>query len=202
MPNHNTFLIKPIREFVQKHILNIEGDIIDPFANGSRLANITNEDSLTNTLINSYNHILISNGMKRITKKDNILKIINNAIDDYCRLNINKLISNTSLKNEIISTNQNLQNIHSSVNKILTSSGITVKNFGETKIKAIEASIAKYADKPQLMMMWIKENDQQIDSKLKEYSLALDIRKEKEAKIEESFKNELAKIEEERKNLL
>ena len=43
MPNHNTFLIKPIREFVQKHILNIEGDIIDPFANGSRLANITND---------------------------------------------------------------------------------------------------------------------------------------------------------------
>ena len=71
-----------------------------------------------------------------------------------------------TLENEIISTNQNLQNIHSSVNKILTSSGITVKNFGETKIKAIQASIAKYADKPQLMMMWIKENDQQIDSKL------------------------------------
>ena len=43
MPNHNTFLIKPIREFVQKHIMNIEVDIIDPFANGSRLANITND---------------------------------------------------------------------------------------------------------------------------------------------------------------
>ena len=43
MPNHNTFLIKPIREFVQKHIMNIKGDIIDPFANGSRLANITND---------------------------------------------------------------------------------------------------------------------------------------------------------------
>lgn len=69
-------------------------------------------------------------------------------------------------ENQIIASNQNLQNVHSSVNKILTSSGITVKNFGETKIKAIQASIAKYADKPQLMMMWIKENDQQIDSKL------------------------------------
>ena len=69
-------------------------------------------------------------------------------------------------ENGITATNQNLQNVHSSVNKILTSSGITVKNFGETKIKAIQASIAKYADKPQLMMMWIKENDQQIDSKL------------------------------------
>jgi hypothetical protein len=38
------------------------------------------------------------------------------------------------------------------------------------------------------------------NSKLKEYSLALDVRKEKEAKIQEDFKNELAKIEEERKN--
>lgn len=37
-------------------------------------------------------------------------------------------------------------------------------------------------------------------SKLKEYDLALDIRKEKEAKIQENFKNELAKIEAERKN--
>ena len=43
MPNHHTFLVKPIREFVQKHIMNIKGDIIDPFANGSRLANITND---------------------------------------------------------------------------------------------------------------------------------------------------------------
>lgn len=71
-----------------------------------------------------------------------------------------------TFENQIVASNQNLQNVHSSVNKILTSSGITVKNFGETKIKAIQASIAKYADKPQLMMMWIKENDQQIDSKL------------------------------------
>ena len=71
-----------------------------------------------------------------------------------------------TFENTIVASNQNLQNVHSSVNKILTSSGITVKNFGETKIKAIQASIAKYADKPQLMMMWIKENDQQIDSKL------------------------------------
>ena len=71
-----------------------------------------------------------------------------------------------NFENQIVASNQNLQNVHSSVNKILTSSGITVKNFGETKIKAIQASIAKYADKPQLMMMWIKENDQQIDSKL------------------------------------
>lgn len=69
-------------------------------------------------------------------------------------------------ENEITATNQNLQNIHSSVNKILTSSGITVKNFGETKIKAIKESIARYADKPQLMMQMINENPQQIDSKL------------------------------------
>lgn len=71
-----------------------------------------------------------------------------------------------TFENEINASNQNLQNIHSSVNKILTSSGITVKNFGETKIQAIKESIARYADKPQLMMQWVQENPQQIDSKL------------------------------------
>ena len=71
-----------------------------------------------------------------------------------------------TFENTIVASNQNLQNIHSSVNKILTSSGITVKNFGETKIKAIESAVQRYADKPQLMMQWIQENPQQIDSKL------------------------------------
>ena len=69
-------------------------------------------------------------------------------------------------ENQITASNQNLQNVHSSVNKILQSSGITVKNFGETKIKAIKESIVRYADKPQLMMAFIQENPQQIDSKL------------------------------------
>ena len=71
-----------------------------------------------------------------------------------------------TFENQIVASNQNLQNVHSSVNKILTSSGITVKNFGETKIKAIESAVQRYADKPQLMMQWIQENPQQIDSKL------------------------------------
>jgi len=46
----------------------------------------------------------------------------------------------------------------------------------------------------------LEEQTALYNSKLKEYSLALEVRKDKEAKIEESFKNELAKIEEERKN--
>lgn len=71
-----------------------------------------------------------------------------------------------TFENQITATNDNLKNVHSSVNKILTSSGITVKNFGETKIQAIKESIARYADKPQLMMQFVQENPQQIDSKL------------------------------------
>ena len=69
-------------------------------------------------------------------------------------------------ENQITASNQNLENVHSSVNKILKSSGITVKNFGEVKIKAIDAAVKRYADKPQLMMQWVQENPQQIDSKL------------------------------------
>ena len=71
-----------------------------------------------------------------------------------------------TFENQITATNDNLKNVHSSVNKILTSSGITVKNFGETKIQAIKESIARYADKPQLMLQFVQENPQQIDSKL------------------------------------
>jgi len=46
----------------------------------------------------------------------------------------------------------------------------------------------------------LEEQTALYNSKLKEYSLALDVRKDKEAKIQENFKNELAKIEEERKS--
>ena len=42
MANHNTFLIKPIREFVKKNIFNLDL-VIDPFARGSKLASITND---------------------------------------------------------------------------------------------------------------------------------------------------------------
>lgn len=69
-------------------------------------------------------------------------------------------------ENQIQASNQNLENIHSSVNKILQTSGITVKNFGDTKIKAIQEAVQRYADKPQLMMQWVQENPQQIDSKV------------------------------------
>lgn len=70
------------------------------------------------------------------------------------------------MDNEIVASNQNLENVHSSVQKILQTSGITVKNFGEVKVKAIEAAVARYADKPQLMMQWVQENPQQIPDNL------------------------------------
>jgi primosomal protein N' len=66
----------------------------------------------------------------------------------------------------IIYSSKNMQNVHSSVRKIVKTSGLTVKNFGDTKIKAINAKIQQYADKPKMMMMWVKENPQQIDSKV------------------------------------
>lgn len=66
----------------------------------------------------------------------------------------------------IIYADKNMQSVHSRVQKILETSGLTVKNFGETKIAAINAGIKRYEDKPQMMMMWIKENPQNIDSKV------------------------------------
>ena len=40
MPNANTFSIKPIREFISRHQ---SGNTIDPFANSSRIATVTND---------------------------------------------------------------------------------------------------------------------------------------------------------------
>lgn len=40
MPNSRTFSIKPIGELIQKHAF---GKIIDPFANGSKIATVTND---------------------------------------------------------------------------------------------------------------------------------------------------------------
>lgn len=40
MPNSNTFSIKPIRELICRYAY---GKIIDPFANNSRLASVTND---------------------------------------------------------------------------------------------------------------------------------------------------------------
>lgn len=40
MPNKHTFLIKPIKELVDKYI---HGYSIDPFANECKIANVTND---------------------------------------------------------------------------------------------------------------------------------------------------------------
>ena len=70
-------------------------------------------------------------------------------------------------ENNLGAVNQNLQNVYSSVDKILYNSGITVKNFGETKIKAIQESIKRYADKPELMMQWVQDYGKISKNKLK-----------------------------------
>lgn len=48
MPNKNTFKIKPIKELIERYIKEVKDKnpnavIIDPFANQSKLANITND---------------------------------------------------------------------------------------------------------------------------------------------------------------
>lgn len=72
----------------------------------------------------------------------------------------------TKFENQLDASYKSMQNVYSSVDKILLNSGITVKNFGETKLKAIKIAIERYSDKPDLMMQWVQENPQQIDSKI------------------------------------
>jgi C4-dicarboxylate transporter len=56
------------------------------------------------------------------------------------------------IENQLEASYQNMQNVYSSVEKILTSSGITVKNFGETKINAIKEYVKQHANNPELNM--------------------------------------------------
>lgn len=43
MPNKNTFSIKPIKKLINKYIEQVDGTIIDAFANSNKIANITND---------------------------------------------------------------------------------------------------------------------------------------------------------------
>lgn len=43
MPNKNTFLIKPIRQLIDRNFSLLEGVSLDPFANNSKLASYTND---------------------------------------------------------------------------------------------------------------------------------------------------------------
>ena len=43
MPNKNTFSIKPIANLLERWVISQGGVIVDPFANGSKIATITND---------------------------------------------------------------------------------------------------------------------------------------------------------------
>lgn len=43
MPSKNTFTIKPVKELIERYVKDCKGVIIDPFANTSKIANITND---------------------------------------------------------------------------------------------------------------------------------------------------------------
>ena len=76
-----------------------------------------------------------------------------------------KFTANSFEKSIVYSFKDN-ENVYNTMNKIMKASGLTVENFGETKIKAIREEVMRYADKPQMMMQFVKENPQQIDSKI------------------------------------
>lgn len=56
------------------------------------------------------------------------------------------------------------QNVYSNMNKTMKASGLTVENYGDTTIKAIEASMKRYADKPELMAQFVVEKPTNVDS--------------------------------------
>lgn len=53
MPNHNTFMIKPIGELVRKYLVGAE-TIIDPFARNSDIGTITNDMDRSTSAMHHY----------------------------------------------------------------------------------------------------------------------------------------------------
>jgi len=66
----------------------------------------------------------------------------------------------------IYAQDESMQNTWGMMEQQLKLSGVTVKNYGETFIKSLEAANKKYSDKPRLMMMWIKENSNTLTPEL------------------------------------
>ncbi len=113
-------------------------------------------------------------------------------------------------ENQLEASYQNMQNVYANVDKTLTSSGLTVSNYGETVINAIKEGIKRYEGQPNLMMQWVQENNQQIDSSVwKEFqkqieSLNKSFEMEQKSKIsisqaykdflETTFKGQIAQI--------
>lgn len=59
--------------------------------------------------------------------------------------------------NAVVAQDESMQNTFAMSSNMLKMSGITVKNFAEQDIKKIEIAMKRYVNKPNLMMIWAKE---------------------------------------------
>jgi hypothetical protein len=71
---------------------------------------------------------------------------------------MNAIFTANKFEETIIASDKQMQNVHGVMQNKLKTEGFTVQNYSETVIKTIQAGVQRYADKPQLMMQWIHEN--------------------------------------------
>jgi len=66
----------------------------------------------------------------------------------------------------IFAQDENMQNVHSTMKNALKLQGFTVKNYTESDIKKMQIAIKRYADKPNMMVQWAKENGNVLSPKM------------------------------------
>jgi hypothetical protein len=83
-----------------------------------------------------------------------------------------------------------MQNVHATMKNALKMQGFTVKNYTESDLKKIEIAVGRYADKPNLMVQWAKEQGNQLSPKL--HSKFMDAIEKFYAKWEVSQKSKIS----------
>jgi lipopolysaccharide export LptBFGC system permease protein LptF len=66
----------------------------------------------------------------------------------------------------VFAQDETMQNTWAQTGNMLKTNGITVKHYTEHDLKKIELAMKRYADKPQLMMIWAKEQGNTLSPQL------------------------------------
>lgn len=66
----------------------------------------------------------------------------------------------------IFAQDEQMQNVHGVMKNALKMQGFTVNNYSKTHIDAINAAVDRYADKPNLMMQFVKESQSTMPTEL------------------------------------
>jgi hypothetical protein len=81
---------------------------------------------------------------------------------------VNAKFAGERFENAIFAQDETMQNTWAQTGNMLKMNGITLKHYTEHDLKKIELAMKRYADKPNLMMVWAKEQGNTLTPQLHE----------------------------------